>query len=126
LPDEGTSPSTEPPISDDRQTPERTYLSDEEQIRISEGINMEEKLQMLIHCGLAIIKNARLKITVDKKEVVVRDQVRKAAQAILSAKDFIGTAISSGPHASLAWAGVLVILPVSIHLFSGEEKNGVG
>jgi hypothetical protein len=77
---------------------------------------MEERLQDLINCRLEIIKNVRLKISVGGKKVVVKDQPSKVVQAILSAKDFIGTAVSPNPHASLAWAGVLVILPVSIHL----------
>ena len=58
---------------------------------------MEERLQDLINCRLEIIKNSRLKISVGGKEAVVKDQPSKVVQAILSAKDFIGTAVSPNP-----------------------------
>lgn len=50
------------------------------------------------------------------KEVIVKEQVGKVVRAILSVKDFIRSAVSTEPHAALAWAGVLVILPVSIYM----------
>jgi uncharacterized protein YlzI (FlbEa/FlbD family) len=81
-----------------------------------EGADREEQLQELVDRKLQDIPNTRLKITVSGKEVVVKDQVRKVVYAILSAKDFIGSAVSSEPHAALAWAGVLVILPVGIYM----------
>ena len=60
------------------------------------------------------MQNAQLKIKVGEHEVVVKDQVRKIVHAVLSVKDFIGSAVSADPYAALAWAGVLVILPVRI------------
>jgi hypothetical protein len=55
------------------------------------------------------MQNSRLKITVDGKEVVVKEVVGKIVGVIISA-------VSAEPHAALAWVGVLVILPVSIYL----------
>ena len=55
-------------------------------------------------------------MSVSGKEVVVRKQIRKVVHTILSAKDLIGPTISAEPHAALAWAGVLVVLPVGISL----------
>lgn len=72
------------------------------------------QLQNLVDRKLQDVQKAQLKITVSGKEVVVREQVRKVVHAILSAKDAIGSAVTAEPHAALAWAGVLVILPVSI------------
>jgi hypothetical protein len=72
-----------------------------------------EELQGLVKDRLNALQDAQLKITVGKVEIVVRDQVRKVVRTILTFKDFIGAAISAEPHASLAWAGVLVVLPVS-------------
>ena len=72
------------------------------------------QLQGLVDRKLQDVQKAQLKITVGGKEVIVKEQVRKVVHAILSAKDFIGSAVIAEPHAALAWAGVLVILPVSI------------
>ncbi len=55
-----------------------------------------------------------MKIKVGERELVVKHQVRKIVHIVLSVKDFIGSAVSADPHAALAWAGVLVILPVRI------------
>lgn len=52
--------------------------------------------------------------------MVIREQVRKVIHAILCAKDSIGVAMSAEPHAALAWAGVLFVLPVST---STHRKN---
>lgn len=48
----------------------------------------------------------------DEHKFVVRKQVRKVVKVVLTCKDVIGQAISAEPHASLIWAGVLVVLPV--------------
>lgn len=42
-------------------------------------------------------------------------QARHVIKGIVFVKDVISQAISAEPHAALAWAGVLVILPVSVH-----------
>lgn len=55
-----------------------------------------------------------MKISIHGKEVVIKDQVRKVVQSILSVKNYIGTVASTEPHAALAWTGVLIILPVSL------------
>src|SRR5579871_352206 len=80
------------------------------------GGDREVHLQKLVDRKLQDMQNAQLKISVSGKEFVVRKQIRKAVHAILSAKDLIGPTISAEPHAALAWAGVLVILPVSVSI----------
>jgi hypothetical protein len=88
-----------------------------EEILIVDGVgdaDRQVQLQNLVDRKLQDVQKAQLKITVSGKEVVVREQVRKVVHAILSAKDAIGSAVTAEPHAALAWAGVLVILPVSI------------
>jgi hypothetical protein len=56
------------------------------------------------------IEDSRLKLTVAGKEIVVKDQARRAIEAILSVKDLVTTAVTSEPHAALAWAGILLLL----------------
>ena len=77
----------------------------------------EERLQNLVKDKLDAMQEARLKVTVGGEEIIVKDQVCKVIRTIISCKDFIGAAISAEPHASLAWAGVLIILPVSTILY---------
>lgn len=42
----------------------------------------------------------------------MREKVDKCVSRILSIKDFVGPLTALDPHASVAWAGILVILPV--------------
>lgn len=80
------------------------------------GAERQKRLQNIVEQKLKALQNSHLKIKVGSDEVDVREQVQKVIQVILYAKDVIGAAISAEPHASLAWAGVLIILPVTIHL----------
>jgi hypothetical protein len=73
------------------------------------------QIQKLVERKLQDIQNAQLKLTLGGREVVVKEQIRKVVNMIISAKDLIGPAVSADPHAALAWAGVLVVLPVSIY-----------
>ncbi len=41
-------------------------------------------------------------------------QFDKAVKIVVAAKDFVSSAVSSEPHAALAWAGVCVFLPVNL------------
>lgn len=58
----------------------------------------------------------RLCFRMNGKELIVRDQAQKIINGVLAVKDVVSAAISSDPHAAIAWAGVLVVLPVQIIL----------
>lgn len=53
-------------------------------------------------------------ITVGDEVICIKDNVREAIDYIHKSKDFIRAAVSSEPHGALAWAGVTLLLPVSI------------
>ncbi|KAJ5690844.1 hypothetical protein N7462_005236 [Penicillium macrosclerotiorum] len=46
------------------------------------------------------------KVNIGGKFVDVRDQFDKAVKIVVAAKDFVASAVSTEPHAALAWAGV--------------------
>lgn len=48
----------------------------------------------------------------DSKQVVVCEQTQRVVKTILSVKDVVSAVIAAEPHASILWAGVLVILLV--------------
>jgi N-terminal domain of NWD NACHT-NTPase len=60
------------------------------------------------------VQNGRLKIALCGKEFAIQGQVNKVVQRITCARGFIGQAVSSEPHATLAWAEVSLLLPVSL------------
>ncbi|OJD19429.1 hypothetical protein AJ78_00603 [Emergomyces pasteurianus Ep9510] len=86
-----------------------------------EGEDREIQLQKLLNSKLQDIENSQMKISIHGKDVVIRDQVRKVVQSILSVKDYIGTVASTEPHAALAWTGVLILLPVIAHPITQDD-----
>jgi hypothetical protein len=99
-------------LTADSQPPTERQVTDE----VPDGYYQERRLQELTLRKLDFLAEARWKITIGGKDFVVRDQIAKIARKVLSFKDSIGVAVSAEPHAALAWAGVLVILPVSYSL----------
>jgi len=89
-------------------------LADGRDVHNEKVLDREQRMQQLVNRKLEDMHNSRLKIIVCGKEVIVRDVVGKIVGVIISAKSYISSAVSAEPHAALAWAGILVILPVSI------------
>lgn len=85
----------------------------------------ETQLQHLVERRLADIQQTRMQFTVGGRDIIVKDQARRVIHAILSVKDFISSAVSSEPHAALAWAGILVLLNVSSPACSSIVWNRV-
>ncbi|KAJ8062632.1 hypothetical protein OCU04_009155 [Sclerotinia nivalis] len=52
--------------------------------------------------------------------------IGKVVQVIMTGKDFITTAISGDPHASLAWAEVLIFLPILLNPVTQDEDALTG
>ncbi|KAL2848932.1 hypothetical protein BJY01DRAFT_246158 [Aspergillus pseudoustus] len=92
----------QPPTAEQRMTDETS----------TEGYHQERRLQELTLRKLDALADARWKVTIGGKEVVVRDEIANVARKVLSFKDTIGVAVMTEPHAALAWTGVLVVLPL--------------
>ncbi|KAI1639979.1 WD40 repeat-like protein [Biscogniauxia mediterranea] len=74
--------------------------------------NWQEQIQKLAQESLKANQGEKLSFRVGKKKVVVRDGLQKALNFIVSTKDLVAAAISSEPHAALAWAGVMFVFPL--------------
>lgn len=72
----------------------------------------QEMLQCLAQEKLAALHDTRLRVTVGKKQIVVRDQVHRIFKATLSAGELIEPILSAQPGAAAAWGGLLVVVPV--------------
>jgi len=57
------------------------------------------------------------KVSVRGEEVRIEDVVEKFVGVVACAKDFVGQAVSTNPHAALAWSAVCFGLQVSRHSF---------
>ncbi|KAL4734411.1 hypothetical protein BDV11DRAFT_174791 [Aspergillus similis] len=84
-------------------------------------VSRQKSLQQLVQRRLDEIEKSRLKVSVGGREIAVRDQARRVVHAVLSVKDMIDLAVSVEPHASLAWAGVMVFLNPVANAFTQED-----
>jgi hypothetical protein len=68
----------------------------------------------------------RVKYQILGHEYVLQDQIAQAAKFVLSAKGLIDSAVKSSPAASIAWAGVCIILPVLTNPSTADKANRDG
>jgi hypothetical protein len=74
----------------------------------------QTQLSNLLNAQTDYIEKNRLEIKVAGHSFGVRKAVYKVAKLVGVAKDFIGKALPNEPHCQLAWAGVCLLLPVSL------------
>ncbi|KAK0702942.1 hypothetical protein B0T26DRAFT_838710 [Lasiosphaeria miniovina] len=84
------------------------------------------RTQQLAHAKLERLSDTYLSFQVGQRKIVVREQVSKVVKFVLKFKDVISSAISAEPHAGLAWAGILVILPMLENISKQDEDALAG
>lgn len=72
----------------------------------------KEKMTGLVAKMLERIEDERWRIKVRDTSIELRPQVDRFVNAVIAVRDFVSSAVSSEPHATLAWAGVCIILPL--------------
>lgn len=85
-----------------------------------------ELIQKLAKEKLEKLSEAQLSFSIGKKKIVTREAVRKAIKVVSTFKDVVSSAISAEPHAALAWAGVMAILPLLENAYQQDEDAGSG
>ncbi|OJJ32237.1 hypothetical protein ASPWEDRAFT_161656 [Aspergillus wentii DTO 134E9] len=85
--------------------------------------DITEHLQTIVQEKLeALSKKGEVKIFT--RRVNVKEKVVKAVSFIQSTQGFISAAVAADPHAALAWAGILVVLPILTRTIT-EETDAV-
>jgi hypothetical protein len=69
-------------------------------------------LQRLVEHQMDKLETQRWKLHLGQRPLVIRELVGRLVKAVLYAKDFVTSVAISDPHASLAWAGCCVFLPL--------------
>lgn len=64
--------------------------------------------------------------TIAGHQFVLRDQIAKVADFALWTKGFVAEAVKASPEASLAWAGVCLVLPILTDPRAAEQANSDG
>ncbi|KAI1376722.1 hypothetical protein F4677DRAFT_459535 [Hypoxylon crocopeplum] len=82
------------------------------------------QVQKLAKERLEANQEGRFSFQIGEKDIIVRDQFQKAMGFIVSTKDLMAAAISSEPHAALAWAGVMFIFPL-LKTMLQQDKDAI-
>lgn len=90
------------------------------------GATRQTALKVIINRGLQRMQEETTKYTIAGREFVLRDQISNAANLVLWAKSLIGEAVKASPEASIAWAGVCLILPLLTNPATADEANRDG
>ena len=95
--------------------------------RISNDPNTRQaQLKTITDNSIRQAEEKQIKYTVFGHNFVLREQVSQAAQFIKTVKGLVDEAVKVSPEASLAWAGVCILLPVFTNLSAAEEDNRDG
>ena len=95
------------------------FDSKENQYEPGDNSHTLPRLQSLVQSRLDELQKSKFKINVAGKEIVIREQVGRAINAMLSVKDLITAA---EPHSAIAWAAALLILnPIAKAITRDED-----
>ncbi|CEJ93529.1 hypothetical protein VHEMI09110 [[Torrubiella] hemipterigena] len=86
----------------------------------------QQQLKQIIDRGLERMQANTWHFTIAGEEYTIKQQVAVASQYALKAKAFIADAVSACPPASMAWAGICIILPLFTNMGTVEEANSTG
>ncbi|UKZ82695.1 hypothetical protein TrVFT333_010490 [Trichoderma virens FT-333] len=84
------------------------------------------QLETITSSGLRKLDEKKARYLIFGHEFIPRDQLAKATQFIQNIKAVIDEAVRVSPEASLAWAGVSVILPIFMNPSVAEEVSRDG
>ncbi len=94
-----------------------------------DNTNLRERraqLDSIITAGLQRIDEKKITYSVAGHEFNLQGQIAQAAGLVQGLKDLVGGAVKVAPEASLAWAGVCIILPLLSNPSAAEQANSNG
>ncbi|KAI1821303.1 hypothetical protein F4861DRAFT_475858 [Xylaria intraflava] len=106
--------------------PPAQVLSPDDLNRGIGGRSRQAQLEIIIAEGLQRVENKKKQYTIAGYEFSLTDQIARAADFILWAKDLIGEAVKQSPEASIAWAGVSIVLPLLTNPKVADDANRDG
>jgi hypothetical protein len=84
---------------------------------LGSNITRHEQMEALLEDKLAQVKSEVWKLKFGDKVVPVQDLAAPVVGIINWADQYVNAAVSANPYASIAWAGVSLLLPVSVTFF---------
>ncbi|RWA09407.1 hypothetical protein EKO27_g5694 [Xylaria grammica] len=88
--------------------------------------SQQAQLDAIISKGLQRLEETKTTYTIAGREFVLGDQIAQTAEFVLWAKNLISEAVKQSPEASIAWAGVCMILPLLTNPEAAQAANRDG
>jgi hypothetical protein len=85
-----------------------------------------EQLDKIIKAGRQRMDEKKIKYHIAGYEFVLQDQIAQAAELVQWAKTLVDQAVKPSPEASMAWAGICLILPLFTQSSATEQANRAG
>ncbi|KAL6826529.1 hypothetical protein V8C40DRAFT_244451 [Trichoderma camerunense] len=85
-----------------------------------------EQLKSITSSGLQQLKDGRTTYLIFGREFIPREQLAQTTRFIQNIRNVIDEAVKVSPYASLAWAGISVILPIFTNPSVSEEASREG
>ncbi|KAJ5902311.1 hypothetical protein N7495_002839 [Penicillium taxi] len=83
----------------------------------------EKQLRQIAESMVEELDLAQWQLRIGSHSVDVGGRFDKVVKIVVAAKEFVSSAVSSEPHAALAWAGVCIFLPLLLN--PSEQKSAV-
>lgn len=80
---------------------------------LKQTANIRERMSAILQSKMEEINKNTFKLKVGSTEVKLKDAAQLVLDVVGSANSYINQAVSANPYASVAWAGVSFLLPVS-------------
>jgi hypothetical protein len=78
------------------------------------AVRRKEQMTVLVDKKVVEAKKSAWKLKYGDHEILLRDLAEPVVNIINDAEKFVDGAVSANPYASIAWAGVSLLLPVSL------------
>ncbi|GAW17421.1 hypothetical protein ANO14919_068780 [Xylariales sp. No.14919] len=124
LSEEASKANTHHKSSNDETSVQVTPLDDVG--RDTKRQSQQAQLDTIIAKGLQRLEETKTTYTIAGREFVLGDQIAQTAEFVLWAKNLIGEAVKQSPEASIAWAGVCMILPLLTNPETAQAANRDG
>ncbi|CEJ93587.1 hypothetical protein VHEMI09165 [[Torrubiella] hemipterigena] len=85
--------------------------------------NSPEKMALITEQGLEELTNSRIKYTLFGNDFVLMDQAGQLSSTLVGFKDYVAEAFKASPEASMAWAGVALVLPLVTNISTVEAEH---
>ncbi|KAF3060153.1 hypothetical protein CFAM422_011483 [Trichoderma lentiforme] len=86
----------------------------------------QKQLEDITKRGLQRVDEKQTRYMLFGRQFILKDQVAEAAKFVQNIKALIDEAVKASPEASLAWAGVCILLPVLTSSSAAEEASRDG